>query len=458
MRRFLLLFLFYCSQSVSAQSYFRLSGTITHPTQDFVTFTYYANWVSEPKEYTLKLSADSSFLVEFPLSEIAYCDLSFGENGIDLLKIEPGDDIHFTFSNSDFYGTASAKGSGSAKWEYRLSLKRQFEVDRDWDAELGNFKKMSRVQFFRVADSLASEQRQLLKYPQNQFSEPFSELELADITGKFKQKEFGYLNANNLLPETLKINWGEFNEDTKGKSMYLGQLAETVIDNALSKNKLIKSRTQEYEFIKGYKNSIGTGILERILAAKLLEYVNQDGLTEEIKYLAEDYLFFSDNVAYKKVLASYFKKKQQLEVGKQAPNFILKNVKGKLTELSDFRGKNIVLGFYDNDCFFCKEDIAAMEFVEGFYKRLGKSDFIFLFINLSTYDDFKSFLKSEKPMGVHLNGFNDSFLKKNYNLDIIPNYLIIDRYGKIVDNTIDEPRLDDGRQLIEEIDRIFYKK
>lgn len=456
MSRILLIGLLISSRLVLAQDFFRLTGKISNPPQDYLTFTYYSDWISEPREYTLKINRDSLFLVEFPLREIAYCDISFGEHGLHLLKIEPGDQIHLSFDNQDFNGTLQVEGPGSAKWDWQLGLRKKYETDRDYEMELSNFRAYSLPAFLARTESLIREQTALLDEQAASFSPDFYALQKADITGKFKLKELGYLNFHKRADSTLKINWADFSEEIKAKSIYLGQLAEGLVQNSLTGFRYKDSPTLEYEYLKNFRNTVGQGITERILAARILDYLNLGGLTEEIKLLGEDYMYFSDNDVYKKVIASHFRKREVLETGKEAPGFIVENRKGRLVELKDFRGTNVVLGFYDDECFLCKEDIKAMEFVEGFYSK--RKDLVFVFINLSPRDSYRSFVKNYKPMGIHLNGYNNPFLKKSYSTEILPNYLIIDKSGKILSHTVDEPRLDDGRSLIQELSRLIFEK
>lgn len=452
MRNILLISLLVSSYTVGAQDFFRLSGKINNPAQDYLTFTYYSDWISEPREYTLKLNSDSAYLVEFPLQNIAYCDLSFGEHGLHLLKIEPGDNIHLTFNNDDFNGSVAVAGPGSDKWDFQLALRQKYEVDHDLEMELS--RTASQTAFFTRTKALLQEQLSLLEEQASRFSPDFYTLQKADLTGKLKLKELGYIHSNKLPDSTLQVNWEQFSEETRTRSIYLGQLAEGLMQNLLADFRYKDSRSMEYEFLKTLKNTVGQGITERILAARILDYVNLDGLTEEIKLLGEDYLFFSDNDTFKKVIARQFRKREVLETGRQAPEFIVENLKGKWVELDDFRGKNVVLGFYDDECVLCKEDIEAMEYVSGFYSR--KKDLTFVFINLSSRSLYRSFVKRQKPMGIHLNGFNNPFLQKNYSTDLLPAYLLIDKSGKILSNTVDEPRLDDGRSLIQEIGRLIY--
>lgn len=434
------------------QDIFRLTGKIDHAQQDFLTFTYYSDWVSEPREYTLQLNKDSAFLVEFPLKEIAYCDISFGEHGLHLLKIEPGDQIHLSFDNDDFNNTLRVEGAGAQKWAFQLMLRQRFEVDHDAERELSQF---SSPDYLDKVAQYVSTQEHLLQESAPVLSPAFIELQKADIWGKAKLFELGYLNAKKLPDSNLALPWDHFDEPTKAKSIFLGQLADALVDLYLKDKRFSNSRTLEYEYLKRMQERIGKGLTEKILANKMLQYLDQDGLSEEIKLLGEDFMYFADQDEYKKVLSYHFRRQEQLAVGKQAPNFIVQNKKGKLVELKDFKGKHLVLGFYDGECFLCHEDMKAMEFVEGFFGK--KKDLRFVFIHLGAKDQYLQFLKTQDPLGIHLNAPDNAFIRKNYNTQILPNYLILDKSGKILSNAVEEPRLDDGRAMIQDIEKLIYR-
>jgi peroxiredoxin len=434
------------------QDLFRLTGKILNPQQDYLTFTYYADWVSEPREYTLTLNKDQEFIVEFPLKEIAYCDISFGEHGVHLLKIEPGDSIHLMFDQDDFNNTLRVEGPGSHKWAYQLMLRQRFEVDEDGDRELSQF---NSPRYFEITQKWLSLQNQLLDQQTSMVSPEFTALQKADILGKVKLFELGYLNNKNSSDSLLQLDWNQFPEHIKAKSIYMGQVADALVDNYLKNKRTSASRTLEYEYLKLLKDRIGTGLTEKVLATKLLQYLDTDGMSEEIKLLGEDFMYFAQNDEYKKVLATQFRRKEALAVGKTAPNFIVQNKKGKLVELKDFKGKNLVLSFYDDECYLCHEDMRAMEFVHGFFRK--KKDLLFVFINLSPRELYLQFIKNPSLLGTHLNAPDNSFIRKNYNTQLLPNYLIIDKTGKILANVVDEPRLDDGRSMIQDIEKLIYK-
>lgn len=443
---------------VFSQEKFQLSGKIQNPSQDFATFTLFPNWISEAKIHSLKLDTSGRFFLEFPLDDISYCSMNFGEYGLDLLKIEPGDSLSLSFDNSNFYESFAFIGKGAGKLVYQWMNMKKFSIDRDREMELVGLKKQIKDAFLQQSNALLAEQLQFLGQFKSGLSMTFDSLQTGDLLAKAKLRELGFLNSNGGDISGLNIDWGSFSEIAKSKSIYLGQLAEAFINKALSQSRYVGSPSLEYEFIKSYTDTLGANLTDRILAAKLVELINLHGDTEEIKLLVGDYNNNGLNERYKIILNGKIKKEENLKIGKPAPNFILKNKRGRLTELSDFRGKNLVIGFYNNQCEICFDDMEALRIVGNYFEQAGKNDLEFIFLNLSNPDAFKDFLKGRKTFGQHLQAYGDNFVSRNYNTTNLPNYLIVDKSGIIANNEVIEPRLNDGRSLIEDLERLIYIK
>lgn len=431
------------------QDFFRLTGKIENLDNTDLSFTYYPDWVSSPIVYNFVLSKENTFVIEFPIKEMGYCDVSFGEHALHLMLIEPGDALNLYVDNEDFYNTLRVDGHGAAKWQYQFKLLNMpLETDL---AKLNNYQwpaYSNRIQHYLVqkmdllnSTELDQQTHQILK---------------ADLVGEYTLKKIGYLNYHKLSTDSLTIKWNEFDGQTKSKSISFGRLAEEFINSKNTDKRIKSSRTLDYEFIKRYKEEIGQELAERVLANKLSEYMAVDGGTEELKFLVEDYGRFAQNDDFKKYLTLNIRKKAALVPGVLAANFVAKNKKGKFSELEDYRGKNIFLGFYESDCSLCQADFEAIKNVMGFHKN--RRDLIFLFINLSNPDNFKYFIKSNKPPGIHLNAYDNKFLESKYNVLELPNYLMIDKSGKILTTNIEEPHSDEGRGMIELVNRLLGKQ
>lgn len=84
------------------------------------------------------------------------------------------------------------------------------------------------------------------------------------------------------------------------------------------------------------------------------------------------------------------------EEGNKSPNFQLKTLDGKDVQLSDFKGKKVILNFWATWCPPCK---AEMPHMQDFYKEQKGKNIEILAVNLTTAE--------KEPKGV------DKFVKDN---------------------------------------------
>lgn len=456
---FLFSTLFLSVKPLTGQSFFKFSGNIKNYSEPVISFTIYRNWVENPIELELKVDKKGSFYAEIALDEIAYCDINIGDVGYFLWKIEPNDNIILTADFQDFDNTIKFAGLGSDKWTYLIEQKKKFEEEKDWDYELVKLKKISRKGFFDLTKYLYDEQINLLNKYKSKLSEDFYSLQRADIYGKYSYHELSFLNFHKIFNEAefARFDLKTFQAKTQNKSYEYGHFVDALIENH---NKIGQKYSQsimlEYESIKSYfseKDLIDKQLIERILATKILNYLDNFGASEETKLLVASYREFSKNKVYSAILMEKLSKLQNLQNGKEAKSFILPDEKGNLVSLKDFRGKNVVLGFYASWCGPCLEDFQYLTIVDNFFKE--QNNLVFVFINMDQYEDFKKLLIDKKPLGKHLNGIDNTDLRNVYNTELLPNYILIDKAGTIISDKVEEPSSDEGRALIQQIERLI---
>jgi peroxiredoxin len=71
-------------------------------------------------------------------------------------------------------------------------------------------------------------------------------------------------------------------------------------------------------------------------------------------------------------------------VGQPAPDFALRTVEGDTVQLSDFRGKTVVLNFWASWCTPCRREMP--EFEAMYRERLGAEDFVVLAVDYRPLD------------------------------------------------------------------------
>lgn len=142
-----------------------------------------------------------------------------------------------------------------------------------------------------------------------------------------------------------------------------------------------------------------------------------------------------------------------LTAGAPAPEFQLQSLAGGNVNLSDYRGQVVVLNFWASWCGPCRKEMPILEQVHKQYKAKGMT-LVGVNVEPEAADALK-FLKS-MPVSFPILFDRDSTVSKQYQVQGMPNTVILDRAGKVryvhrgyqpgVENTY----LDEIRTLIRE--------
>ncbi|MGE1165042.1 TlpA disulfide reductase family protein [Peribacillus simplex] len=135
-----------------------------------------------------------------------------------------------------------------------------------------------------------------------------------------------------------------------------------------------------------------------------------------------------------------------LKIGAKAPDFNLKTLDGKQVELSDYKGKKVMLNFWATWCPPCKKEMPDMEK----YTQQAGDDVVVLAVNIDPENDVKSFVNNN---GITFTIPLDSQSAKTpvndlYNISFIPTTYFIDKKGIIRNKVISPMQLTDMERNI----------
>ncbi|MDP4183886.1 MAG: TlpA disulfide reductase family protein, partial [Bacteroidota bacterium] len=160
-------------------------------------------------------------------------------------------------------------------------------------------------------------------------------------------------------------------------------------------------------------------------------YYSKDYSTEGILRVIKSMTTKSSSPLLCKLSEGVYQKITWLSAGSPAPSFSLTDQFGKLRTLADFKGKFVYLNFVATDDYSCQEHFKAfLPLSANFAKDLA-------IVSLAIDADFSkanNFFHSKNYSWTLLNAADSSELLKIYNVKSFPQYVLIDREGKIVNS------------------------
>ena len=126
-----------------------------------------------------------------------------------------------------------------------------------------------------------------------------------------------------------------------------------------------------------------------------------------------------------------------LKPGTDAPDFTLNDLSGKPVQLSDFRGKTVVLVFWASWCPDCRAEIPQLK---SMWASSDPAKVKFVSVSFDReYDTFRQFVSEQELPGVQLfdpAGKKDSSIGAAYGVQWIPSLYVINPEGKVALSTV----------------------
>lgn len=192
-----------------------------------------------------------------------------------------------------------------------------------------------------------------------------------------------------------------------------------------------------YDF-DAYLNCVGGTISKGEL---VISKANQLHSYKEFSDLATKYAAFITTADQKERMENMRLKRLVYKVGTPAYDFTYPDASGKMTSLSDFKGKVVLVDVWATWCSPCKKEIPSMHALEEEYK--GKN-IVFMSVSVDekkNYEKWKSYIKEKQMGGIQLFAEGWSKITKDYKITGIPRFMLFDKEGNIV--TVDAPRPSD---------------
>ena len=132
----------------------------------------------------------------------------------------------------------------------------------------------------------------------------------------------------------------------------------------------------------------------------------------------------------------------------EAPNFKLQDLNGKTVQLSDFKGKPVLLDFWATWCPPCRDSIPGMVKLHKDYADKG---LVILAVSVDggATEDIRSFQKEYGMTYTVLMGTED--VASQYSVRTIPMMIVIDKSGKIQKRYLGAGNEDDIEKTVKQL-------
>lgn len=395
-------------------------------------------------EEKLEVSPDGSFIDTLSTDTSSYV-LYDGTNPI-FLYVENGDHLIINYDFKNFESTLSLTGKGSEINNYLLqkrkiekenfgNAKETYSLDEDDFKE--KIKSIKKVQDSILNNTKGISKSFIAKEMRN--THYFYLRLLTDYENAYKYftKKNDFKASDDFLSELNDLDY-QNEEDYKYSNYY-----RSLTNMYYKKESEIIAKRDSLTGDKAYYKTISPIANENIKNGLLFDFANKAmNNTKDLEYFYKTFLEESTNEENKTLITEKYNKLTALFEGKPSPKFIdYKNYDGNTTSLDDLKGKYLYIDVWATWCGPCIGEIPSLKKVEEQYHDKN-IEFVSISIDKSSdFDKWKTMVEEKELGGIQLFADNDwkSEFVKDYQINGIPRFILIDPDGNIVNKSAPRP-------------------
>lgn len=406
-------------------------------------------------------NAEGDFTLRFEMPKASVASFSYGRES-STLYLHPGDSLHLTLDTKMFDESISYSGENA---KYNNFLAQKYLLEERMNAGTPPYKMeldSMMAHYNAQNDSLNALQQEVLgkQIASEAFAQYWeAEKKFAPLLAKLRYPMmYNYYNKAKIeVPEDYYsmlegINW---NDEGNLANPTFTDVLDTYINNSI-KDELSESITTNeylqirYQWIE--KNLTGK-VQSFILAKAAIESINIEGIGGESDWYGM-YKASHAGSSYLDDVTAVYNKWKPLAKGLPAPEFKYLNPEGEEVALSDFAGKVVYVDLWATWCRPCRAEFPYAKKLKEKFK--DESDLVFLYISIDDNKEaWEKMLEEDKEFAssvhVHAEGAWKSTVAKDYLVNSIPRYLMIDRNGNIANANAPRPSSKKTEDVLKEL-------
>ena len=439
-----------------ADSTATITGKILGKKDRRIKFKPLVNQLSSAESQRISVKEDKAFSGEIELTKSGYYKMYYRSERY-LVYLTPGDSLDITFDPKSedkivFSGT-------SAGINTYLTKKDKYDDDNSLSR-----RKLYKLPYEAFKDSVAEERSlkedYLWSYIKNIEEVPakFVGYELADIQMEWANQYIDYKKTHlKYAPKDYesmdKFSYGFVKElDLRNDNLLVLKSFEDFIDDyldlktskkidaqmpaSLSGTVITERHRLKYDYVQDYFR--GSDIRNYLRTKVVLNLISEDG-TPTMNSLIMKFRKDVKNKDYRRLVDEKYVKYAMIDDGSLAPDFEGVTMSGRKVSLSDFEGKYVYIDVWATWCGPCKHELPYFEILKEEYK--GRNiEFVSVSIDKSRFA-WENMVREKNMQGHQLfvNGDFDSNFAALYSVKAVPQFILIDPQGQIIDLTARHP-------------------
>ena len=399
-------------------------------------------WIKgESFEKEINLKPDGTFTEKLPLEYEGIYAIETSKNRMPIY-FSKDSKINLTADDSNFSTTLKYTGKGSIENQYiakKTSITSQMPNEELYKLKESEF--LNKIN--EIKNSLSA------LHNKTKFSDP-----------SFKEKEavnIHYLEQRNLLLYIKMHNYYAHTYDFKASEKFPKFDEKMDLDN--ESDFLFSTEYQDIVMTKFFENIKGDGtsffisakdaipeikaLKSQSIKNRLIQYgvndINIDNANFKNTY--NEFISITNDPKIKENLTANYNNAVAVEPGKPSPTFNYENQKGGKTSLESLKGKYVYIDVWATWCGPCIKEIPSLKIVEEQFQ--GKN-IVFVSISIDNNNDREKWINlvnKKELSGIQLLADKewDSKFIKEYNIQGIPRFILIDANGNIVNAQAPRP-------------------